>query len=690
MEEFARSAADSYFKTDCEKVRGFIMELIADSNISLQMVSSSPFKSLCLRLIELGQRNPERDPDDLLYRSSRTSIRTDFAIWAAAKTEECWNTYKSIRYASMTADAGTIIHKPFLLTSIASPELNVRPLVIHVWGDFTGTLEAYKDAIRADICQCEAHGVIVSGIVTDHCAVQVCSVSHESRASVFKEERNVLQLQQLQNDPELLRPRKVARWIGCACHSANLALSDLEKDNSDFSMMVSHLKNASEFLHGKPVRSRLRRSGGPAYCKTRWTNVCDIARWMTKHTAVLLDFTLKFPTLFDDDSKLNMFLDALCYSRSLLVLLAGYAALVHELSGDHTPAAHILLLLENACQMTAKLVEQHCPDIEPLACHLISCLVGRFRGAFPSGKDAPLLQLLNLLCPAGRKRFREKATLTRPDLIQTEPETAVISPKIVIDTDTMDLIRKDPEDYQPKLTEIRSYFAEARTASASGSDMERTPFEEDADAFDRAVEEMEQEDRAERHNNGEEEDFAEEEEEIQEGEEDVDEASEDFEYSVEDIIPDDADRQALSELKKILDDMGLPGQIKADTMKYMKWWLFAEAPAAVLKTFSCGSLLAPWKAQESFPFGKVMCEIAARLLSIVSSEATCERGFWYLRRLLAPHRMNSSNLLLEQRLRAQVSFPPIVETEEDRRLYGTRTFVQSTANRPEDILTGRL
>jgi hypothetical protein len=651
-----------------------------------------------------------------------------------------------MRYATLTADAGTIIHKPFLLTFLVSTAPNVKPFLLSVWDNFKGDIDSYKKLIALDVQECECHGIVVAGTVTDHCSVQVSAVSHASKKSLFKDKRmpprrgswsrslidgpmlSELQGERAEPRPEgsmasamedlrqvlaspLLSssPRAAARWIGCACHSAGLALSDLEKSNGDFATMVNQVKEASEFLHGKPIRSRLGKCGGPTYCKTRWTNVLDIAFWIAKHREELLDFTLNFPKSFETEGVLEGYLNALSSSKYLLTLLAPYGELVHVYSGDHTPAAHILLLLESACILTKELVQRHCPAIESIANDFISHLIARFRGSFASGKDSSLLQLLNLLCPAGRNRFRQKVAESPPDsgpetdpqkkparLEGEEPRVDCRIPKVEIDAATMKLIEKDDGVYESKVVQVREFFAAAPPArtdsvggAASGSEhqmetrgsrrgrdpeglhdalhdavrqMEREPGRNAIDG--EFLEEEEEEAGPIRAPKGREEESDEDEEEDEEEEEEEEEEKvPEVQFSLGDIVPLSALREAAKELKELMDDLELEGEEKRRAVGHLKWWVLHAQSPDVLRTFASEDLLVPWAAQQFTPYAAEMCEIALRLLSIVSSEATCERGFWYLRRTLAPHRMNSSRELLLARLRAQMSFDSSIPKE---------------------------
>lgn len=129
--------------------------------------------------------------------------------------------------------------------------------------------------------------------------------------------------------------------IPCGCHTLNLCLTKVREVDGHFNMHCTNIEEFSQTFNKKSVHQEFELSC-PTVCKTRWTNIFDISRWIVCHAEQIIKFliqpssiTIKAITL-----KYQTLIDAVYISAPYLVtLLFGFKKLSEKLEAEHRSIA---------------------------------------------------------------------------------------------------------------------------------------------------------------------------------------------------------------------------------------------------------------------------------------------------------------------------------------------------------------
>jgi hypothetical protein len=175
--------------------------------------------------------------------------------------------------------------------------------------------------------------------------------------------------------------------------------TDVSSDNSiRFDVMADDLKQLSEFLNSKSIQVAFRMPG-PIFYPTRWTNLIDIAVFVTRNILGILSIPLESPRLFLDLAFAGVYLRTVAHTAPrFTVLFAGFQKLVHIFEGDMTPAAAILCTIYKVYQLSLREAGRSIYGSQEMVDLLYRHIFSRFLNA----QEGNLYRLLSLATPEGR------------------------------------------------------------------------------------------------------------------------------------------------------------------------------------------------------------------------------------------------------------------------------------------------
>ena len=205
-------------------------------------------------LLKFGQSHPNEQAEFLYVHNGRKGLTRKVIQTAEIIKNAHIENLKAYEYIAIAIDAEKMGSKHILDVIISNVFSKEAPLNFKTFYNFTGTAEAYKDAIKETVNELNEIGFTVSGIVADNLKVQWDALN-----SAMNEFPNI-------------------RAIACGCHTLNLGIMDFT-ENPQFDEFISAIKKFSSLFGTVSISARLGVKC-PSFCETRWTILSDITKWI--------------------------------------------------------------------------------------------------------------------------------------------------------------------------------------------------------------------------------------------------------------------------------------------------------------------------------------------------------------------------------------------------------------------------
>ena len=145
---------------------------VAKTNQSMSAASSEELHDLILTSIRFGQSHPNEQAEFLYIHNGRKGLTRKVIQTAGIIKNAHIEKLKAYGYIAIAIDAEKMGSKHILDVIISNVFSKEAPLNFKTFYNFTGTAEAYKDAIKETVNELNEIGFTVSGIVADNLKVQ--------------------------------------------------------------------------------------------------------------------------------------------------------------------------------------------------------------------------------------------------------------------------------------------------------------------------------------------------------------------------------------------------------------------------------------------------------------------------------------------------------------------------------------
>jgi hypothetical protein len=231
--------------------------------------------------------------------------------------------YQIHKYIGIALDSGSIKARSMLTVSIVNAISGLKAFTLSLIPDFRGDKISYIGAILASISEVCAASLIAAGFVCDKERVKTVSLQDV--------------VAQLDEQPEL-RCLMVSR---CACHTFGPAFDHAVSRDGRLTQIPDGLTASTELLRSKPIANCLSQICA-AFCPSRWSYACQIARFITNHSLEILDFIAAYSQEIPLDSSTVLLRTIRLAPPITAVSLCYYSALTREMQSNSCPTALIM------------------------------------------------------------------------------------------------------------------------------------------------------------------------------------------------------------------------------------------------------------------------------------------------------------------------------------------------------------
>jgi hypothetical protein len=652
-----------------DELRNALIDFVGSTGTSISRAASPQMRDVLLTAIKIGQQYPDIDPQSLCVFPGRVTLTENFIDAQLAREKCVFRSYSKIGYCSLLMDGGKMHRSPYLCICISNPiSTGLDPLIISVVKGFGGTIKDYQEVALDAFIKCKLHGVQIVGVVTDHLRPQVSALAHYSDQSVFKHYERL--------------EANGLRFVGCACHKLNLAVEDFLNDpaavvtapifgdislqsNVTFETLVEDLKKSSEFLNSKSIQAHYK-FPCPKFCPTRWTNLIDIAVFITRNVLVLLTIPIERPALFLDPTFAESYLRAIADAGPrIAVLFSGFQKLVHVFESDRTPAAYILCTLYKGYESSLNVARDSVHGNQGMVELLFRHIFMRFLNV----QEGNLYRLLSLATPEGRLFYRTRFLAATNEFQQEPPSVSPLGLTVQIEEMTsraIAFITEHSDEIRIKIDEIRNQLEGIRIAVA---DSESSSFASDAETEDDS--ETILQDESNHEEQGDEGGVDDQDSEaVPEGY--LDEPDEMLMPEPPHASPCEFDmfnEESLHGVRQELNSLCLDLEINPDLLiPVWNVWIAGQFGMDIIGSFTHQSPIEVWERICSCSIFSPLLTIMKRLFAIPASQAVCERALWHLRRILLPSSVNTRPALALAKLQGVMSFDQSTDGKKVRTL----------------------
>ena len=231
----------------------------------MEAVISKYLRSVLVTAFQLGQQHPNSNPEEFIPSLNRRSFTKSLIREGRAIYQDVLNQYKRYRYIALAVDAGKLGSMNYFDILLCNALTNINPILFKAYQYFLGTLNDYEQKLEDAINAVQEEGLIVTGIVSDCLRVQTAAIY------------NIISVY-----PGII-------FVPCGAHAVHNGIKDAISANPDLRMMVTTLESFVILTNSKPILGNLKVST-PKRCITRWTNIYDIALYIVKHRDSYISF----------------------------------------------------------------------------------------------------------------------------------------------------------------------------------------------------------------------------------------------------------------------------------------------------------------------------------------------------------------------------------------------------------------
>jgi len=329
-------------------------------NLSLRQATSEPMMELINSAIIEGFQYRIQHPHCTLedvptFSISRYQLRNTIQKLATEREKDNINMLKKVKYVVAAVDHGTIHHRHMVFVNLLNPIANLQPCYLLTETSMHFHASAFAKFGLRILKMLEEIGVTLVGIVGDNLRAQIKGLSHWSLLSF----QNAISLQS-----EQVPGQSAVLYVPCSCHTLNLVLTDLQRSNNDFDITMKILGVLTVFLRKSEISNKIGRRA-PEIPKTRWVYAYDAAFWIMKHVdqinEVLTSGTISsrvlkvFQKVEHADTCLKGVPDQIL---ELVPFLAPIKRLMLTFESDRTPLCRVFPLIHQTLKVYDRIEEQ--------------------------------------------------------------------------------------------------------------------------------------------------------------------------------------------------------------------------------------------------------------------------------------------------------------------------------------------
>ena len=255
-----------------KNIKESLAKMIACTNLAASQVENKALKEVVLIAIKAGQDLPTKKPLDIIPDVNRHNIIPIINIAADSVQTARLEKFKN-GFASLSLDAGTLIHRHFLDFVISSPSPAIPSIVYDTIEVSRLGVAEYGSIVHETISDLMLKGVRIGSIIGDNHPVQKAALCHFSPSSVIKA-----------SQCEAIR---AIRFFSCAAHTSSLMLERAVENDPFFSQLDSFLKGTINAINDTPVKRIVGHC--PTTAPTRWLSRIRALNWILKREDQLND-----------------------------------------------------------------------------------------------------------------------------------------------------------------------------------------------------------------------------------------------------------------------------------------------------------------------------------------------------------------------------------------------------------------
>lgn len=375
-----------------------IATFLSANNIAINIIKSNSFKDMLLKAMSINSTNKQKSETILSKVLNPKLIRRTIVTIAEDNIHNALDVYQAHNPNSLCIDAGSQNMVSYVCIYVCNALIKAPPLLWHLEQGFKGTTSDYKTLIIKVLKELREVGIRIQVICSDNLKAQVLALNPEMPQSFHRD-----------IDAEF----RGIRWLPCSCHTLSLALIDLTK-NTMFNEDVQNCEMLVSFLRTKKVRTTLPFIV-PSITKTRWNSLFNSAFFIAKNyyqIARCLDS-------LHNEINVN---DAFASFRScfkITLLLWPFALAINNMESDRLSCTEIYPIILNAICI-CKEKNQRFEEILNYA----NILENYIQTRFITSKTGAFLRFLFSLTKCGRSYFRNTNEVDVPNTV-SDPFTII-------------------------------------------------------------------------------------------------------------------------------------------------------------------------------------------------------------------------------------------------------------------------
>jgi len=251
-----------------------LCSFISKFNLSYKSVCSDSFYRLIIHIITISRNTSRSIPNESIFRFPNEKDISRFIIEKGKELLIQKIMVYNKKYSSVSIDAGTIAHHNYVVVNIVNPSTKPLLFLLH---DSQGAMKKsdYAHLGAKIIDDLMRFNITISSFITDGLKHQVdaLSYSEENSFASYIDKSSLV---------------SVPLHSCCLCHLISLSLSKAIQSNQNLTNLVDYYLKLSSYLRNNKTIAII--GVCPSNIETRWMYISRIAKWVIKNWNKLFEF----------------------------------------------------------------------------------------------------------------------------------------------------------------------------------------------------------------------------------------------------------------------------------------------------------------------------------------------------------------------------------------------------------------